>query len=155
MPKRIYAIQNRVNQKIYIGCTENPKNRFKQHLSLLRHGRHTIEDMQEDYNKYGDVFDLFLLEENIHYCDEHIEYKYMKEYRSCEREYGYNYKDYIATRINFDKPKEIACKNKDEIINPFDSIKREYIASIIEGLNNSDDVSLFDLILKLIKKNKL
>lgn len=81
----IYAIQNKVNKKIYIGKTENPQTRLQKHLYDLKGGRHIVEDMQEDYNKFGDVFDFFILEEGVSYSDRHIEYKYMKKYRTCER----------------------------------------------------------------------
>jgi group I intron endonuclease len=153
MATTIYAIQNKVNKKIYVGRSDNPKQRLKTHLSNLKNGTHNIEDMQEDYNKYGDVFDLFILEENVGFRDEYIEYKYMKKYRTSEREYGYNYKDHIAKRITFGLPKEIACKTEAEIAIPFDSIKTEYICRIVEGLNQTNDVSLYDFILQLITKS--
>lgn len=153
MALTVYAIQNKVNKKLYIGVSENPQSRLKAHLTLLRGGKHSVEDMQDDFNKYGDVFDIFILEENVDYYSLE-EYKYMKKYRSCEREYGYNYKDHIAKRINFNKPKEIACKTEAEIIPPFDSEKTEYISAIIEGLNKSNDIEMFNFILQLIHKSE-
>ncbi len=148
----IYAIQNKVNKKIYVGKTSNPQSRFKKHISDLKSGNHIVEDMQEDYNKFGDVFEIFVLEEGVTYHDCYLEYKYMKKYRSCEREYGYNYKDHIAQRTTFDKPCELACKTEAEIIPPFDSVKTEYISEIIERLNKIDDISLFDLVLQVLHK---
>lgn len=150
----IYAIQNKVNKKIYVGKTENPQSRIKQHFFNLKSGKHPVEDMQADFNKYGDVFDVFILEEGVAYHDCHNEYKYMKKYRSCEREYGYNYKDHIAKRINFQKPCEIAFKTELEILTPFCSAKNEYISAIIDGLNKTDDFELFDFILQLINKSQ-
>lgn len=149
----IYAIQNKVNKKIYIGKTENPQTRLKKHLCDLKGGRHNVEDMQEDYNKLGDVFDFFILEEGVSYSDRHIEYKYMKKYRTCEREYGYNYKDSIAKRITFDKPRELGCKTEAEILSSADSLKTEYLTAIVEALNKTDDIELFDFILQLINKS--
>ena len=152
MSTTIYAIQNKVNKKIYIGSSRNPKQRLKQHLSDLKGGRHIVEDMQEDFNKFGDVFDLFILEEDVCFHDEHIEYKYMKKYRTCEREYGYNYKDHIAKRITFDKPREIACKTEAELCSSVSSIKIEYLSAIVEALNKTEDIQLLDFILQLINK---
>ena len=151
----IYAIQNKVNKKIYIGRTENPENRLKKHISDLKHNKHPVEDMQEDFNRLGDVFDIFILEEDVKYPSSYIEYKYMKKYRTCEREYGYNYKDHIAKKVTFDKPKEIACKTEAEILPSSNSIKTEYMTAIIEALNKIDDIETFDFIFQLlIKSNK-
>ena len=149
----IYAIQNKVNKKIYVGKTENPQTRLQKHLSDLKNGRHIIEDMQEDFNRFGDVFELFILEENVCYRDRHIEYKYMKKYRTCEREFGYNYKDHLAKRVSFDKPKELACKTEAEILPSADSLKTEYLTAIVEGLNKTNDIELLDFILQLINKS--
>lgn len=149
----IYAIQNKVNKKIYIGKTENPQTRLQKHLCDLKGGRHIVEDMQEDYNKFGDVFDFFILEDGVPYSDRHIEYKYMKKYRTCEREYGYNYKDSIAKRITFDKPREFGCKTETEILPSVNSLKIKYLSDIVEALNKTDDIELLDFILQLINKS--
>ena len=150
----IYAVQNKVNKKLYIGRTENPKQRLKKHMSDLKNNRHPIEDMQDDYNKFGDVFELFILEENVSYNNEHLEYKYMKKYRTCEREFGYNYKDHIAKRINFSKPREIACKTEAEIEAPIDDKKIEYISTIVELLNQTNDLRILDFVMQFLYKSK-
>lgn len=150
----IYAIQNKVNKKIYIGYSDNPQQRFKTHLQNLKGGKHKVADMQEDFNKYGDVFEIFILEENVSYHDKHLEYKYMKKYRTDERQYGYNYNDQIAKKITFGKPREIACKTEAEILKPSISIKEKYISEIIELLNKTDDIGLIDLVYKVLTKSE-
>ena len=150
----IYAIQNTVNKKIYVGKTENPASRIEHHLSLLKNGKHPVEDMQEDYNKFGDVFDIFILESNVEYHDRHLEYMYMRKYRTTERKYGYNYKDTIAKRIHFDKPETRTFKSKSEIQKPFDDVKTKYISSIVEKLNKTENVEVLDFVLGFLEGKK-
>lgn len=61
----VYCITNVENGKKYVGKTMNkPRKRFKQHLCQLRNHKHNVEDMQEDYDKYGEkAFTLEVLEE--------------------------------------------------------------------------------------------
>ena len=47
----IYAIINKTNRKCYIGQAVNLKERTKIHISLLKSGKHHVEDMQKDYDK--------------------------------------------------------------------------------------------------------
>lgn len=148
----IYAIQNKINKKLYIGITRDPKRRLKKHLNDLKGNRHIVGDLQEDFNRFGDVFELFILEENVSYRDDYTEYKYMRKYRTCERKYGYNYNDPVAKRINFDKPKEIACKTEAEILPSDSQLKIEYISTIIEHLNKTEDFEIFEIVLQLLKK---
>lgn len=49
----IYIIENNVNGMVYIGRSEIPEARFKQHKSALVKGKHTNRLMQEDCDKYG------------------------------------------------------------------------------------------------------
>lgn len=51
-----YAIINLTNKKIYVGQTCNLKRRAKQHIKLLKNGKHYCKEMQKDYdnnNKFG------------------------------------------------------------------------------------------------------
>lgn len=62
----IYAIQCKVNNKIYIGQTVNYRNRIKYHKRVLDMNKHTNPYLQEDYNKYGiNNFTFYKLEENV------------------------------------------------------------------------------------------
>lgn len=59
----IYCITNTVNGKVYIGSAIRVKNRFRQHRSDLRLGRHGNEKLQRAWNKYGpQAFDLKVIE---------------------------------------------------------------------------------------------
>ena len=48
----IYKIINQVNGKIYIGGTKNIQNRWRQHKSALRNGKHHNPHLQNAFNKY-------------------------------------------------------------------------------------------------------
>ena len=92
-PKTVYAMQHRVTKKIYIGLTNDLQTRYKQHLSLLRNNKHHSKLMQEDYNKYGGKYDVFILDEVRNYSERHKEFDWMKYYNTKDKLYGYNVQD--------------------------------------------------------------
>lgn len=92
-PRFVYAIMHRETKKIYIGSSKNPQNRCISHIRSLRNGKHIVEDMQSDFNKYGEKFSFFILDEIKNQTEEDKEYKWMDKYKSFNRAYGYNYKD--------------------------------------------------------------
>lgn len=62
----IYAIVNKTNGNQYIGSSWNVGYRWKQHLSLLRKGKHHSTHLQHAWDLYGeDMFDFVVLVE----CD--------------------------------------------------------------------------------------
>lgn len=90
----IYAIQNTITKKIYVGRAKDAIKRFQAHMSLLRIGEHSVEDMQDDFNDFGEAsFVLFILEDNLPWNLKHREYVWMQKLNSHIREVGYNYKD--------------------------------------------------------------
>lgn len=87
----IYAIKNIVNNKIYIGSSNNIKRRFIKHKTELRKKKHCNKYLERAFHKYGEnEFDFIILE----LCElENIierEIYYIQLYKSLEREYGYN-----------------------------------------------------------------
>ena len=56
----VYCIRCKVNNKAYIGSSVDIKSRWSSHKSLLRTGKHTNKQLQEDYNKYGADSFLYL-----------------------------------------------------------------------------------------------
>lgn len=93
--RQIYALQHDATKKIYIGTSQNPVDRYRTHMSLLRNGKHKNEDMQSDYDNVGKEFSLFILEE-IDTASRVKEYEWMRKYKSHVRGRGYNYKDKFA-----------------------------------------------------------
>ena len=83
----IYKITNKVNNKVYIGITVDVKKRFTSHLnSRLNY------PLYKAFNKYGkDNFKFEIIKE----CETRdeacfLEKKYIAEYKSNIKKYGYN-----------------------------------------------------------------
>jgi len=70
----IYIIQNKVNQKVYVGVTVCYENRWSQHILSLRKKNHHSLKLQRAWNKYGEENFSF---EVIERCD--LQHLYQKE----------------------------------------------------------------------------
>ena len=85
----IYMIKNKVNGNVYIGQAADIYERWEEHISLLRRGKHVNNHLQRAWNKYGDDnFEFSIVEE----CDENAlndrEIYWIAEYDSHHN--GYN-----------------------------------------------------------------
>ena len=90
----IYMIQNKVNNKIYIGQAVDIEDRWGEHRRGLRGGYHDNTHLQRSWNKYGEEnFEFTILLE----CDESdlnmYEEYYIFELMTYDPRAGYN-KDY-------------------------------------------------------------
>lgn len=94
--KYVYAIQHNVTKRMYIGSSNNVKSRYFNHIYRLRSGKHNIEDMQADFDQYGEDYSVFVLDQFTSYIDRRIEYEWMQKYQTHIRGKGYNYKDRAA-----------------------------------------------------------
>jgi len=88
----IYAIKNIINNKIYIGSSNNYKLRWGRHKSNLKHNKHDNIHLQRAWNKYGEeTFKFDIIEElsknNILLEKEQF---YMDKYKSYDFNFGYN-----------------------------------------------------------------
>lgn len=87
----IYCIENTINGKKYIGLSRNIEQRWNEHRSKLRRGKHINICLQRAWDKYGeDAFMFYILE----LCDsdmlsEREEYYIAKEH-TLSHEFGYN-----------------------------------------------------------------
>lgn len=88
---QVYMIRHNVTGKMYIGRSQDVKKRTAQHFTMLRAGRHPVEDMQDDYNKHGDDYTVTILGEAT--ATNKLEIRMQDKYQSCVRGIGYNYKD--------------------------------------------------------------
>ncbi len=103
LPRTIYAIQHNKTKRIYIGSSSDVPNRYWNHIYRLRSGKHGVEDMQKDFNDYGEDFSLFILDEINNHNERNKEYEWMKRYQSNIRGKGYNYKDHARHFIQAGK----------------------------------------------------
>ena len=59
----IYAIKNKLNNKLYIGSAINFEKRKREHYSNLRNNKHHSKYLQRSFNKYGENnFEFIVLE---------------------------------------------------------------------------------------------
>lgn len=99
----IYAIRCKSTGKVYIGRSQNPRERMRQHFNLLKKGDRAscgAESFREDFARYGAAdFELFILERGV--TPENFrerEAYWINEYRATDRRYGYN-KDPMETNF--------------------------------------------------------
>jgi len=97
----IYAIKNKTNNKLYIGSSVSPTQRWqKEHLPALNNNKHYNRHLQHSWNKYGENnFEFLVLEE----CDENLlverEGYWIEHHKSWDRDHGYNLNRYVDDRI--------------------------------------------------------
>jgi predicted transcriptional regulator len=89
----IYCIENLLNNKKYIGESENISGRIVAHKSLLRRNKHDNPYLQRAYNKSGlENFSFYILEE----CSvdkeilDNLETYYIDLYHTRNKRFGYN-----------------------------------------------------------------
>lgn len=89
MKSGIYAIKNKMNNKMYIGQSVNVNKRKSYHLWLLRNNSHFNPKLQNAFNKYGEEnFEFVILEKcNKEELDDK-EIEYISRYNTTNN--GYN-----------------------------------------------------------------
>ena len=129
---QVYMIRHNVTNKVYIGKSSNPKRRYASHLQSLRRGDHHVEDLQSDFDKYGDNLSFSIIGDGD--SPGQTEHELMDKYQSCVRSIGYNYND-PHTR-----------KGKS------DPLRQEYIETIIKQLRKTQNIAVLDYVCRLLQK---
>jgi len=87
----VYKIENKVNNKVYIGSSIDLDSRKYKHFWMLKHNIHDNLYLQNSYNKYGeDNFVFEVLEECSMSLLIKMENYYIDLYTSNTQERGYN-----------------------------------------------------------------
>lgn len=87
----IYVIRNKINDKVYIGITENINQRQNRHWNLLNNNTHQSPGLQNAFNLYGaENFYFDITEVEIENRDQlcQLEIDLIKQYNSYQN--GYN-----------------------------------------------------------------
>lgn len=92
-PRSIYEIKHLQTGRMYIGSSNDVMKRWKRHLWELQSGSHPVEEMQRDYDRYGDEYSFSIIGHIADESEDHKEYDCMLERCSNVRGLGYNYKD--------------------------------------------------------------
>ena len=87
----IYAIKHNRTGRIYVGRTQNLKERCSQHFSALKRGKHSIGMMQADFDRYGNDFTVSVLKIAETY-DTAEEGAWINKLKTYDPNIGYNYK---------------------------------------------------------------
>lgn len=92
-PRKVYAIRHEVTNRVYIGSSCHVDRRFTEHLAALRANRHPVNDMQADFDRYGEKFTVTVLDHIASDREKDKEFEWMDKNRSWVRGVGYNYND--------------------------------------------------------------
>ena len=122
----IYKITNKINNKPYIGSSNNIKRRWRQHISLLNNNKHHSIKLQRAWNKYGqDNFKFEILEE----CEVekllYLEQFYIDKYKAYFE--GYNSKEntrdiYTIDDYIKDEKSKQACEYIEKFMGIYDTL---------------------------------
>ena len=132
----VYMIRHNVTGRMYIGRSQDVQKRIYQHLQRLRSGKHSVEDMQKDFDEYGNDFTVSILGEvdNNHL---NLEIEMMDKYNSTTRGVGYNYKDpHITVAIRNSKKKRST---------------RAKLIGLIDSMTEEEKIYAYTLLSKLFK----
>src|SRR4030067_118309 len=66
MTTGIYAIKHIGSGRMYIGCSVNIEQRWRQHLHKLRSERHPTQKLQNAWTKHGETMFEFIVLESCH-----------------------------------------------------------------------------------------
>ena len=87
----IYQIENKVNNKKYIGKSVDIIHRLWHHKNLLKKNKHINKLLQLDWNNYGEEnFCFSIIKECLNEKLNCFEEYYIEYYNSYKSEYGYN-----------------------------------------------------------------
>jgi group I intron endonuclease len=126
-------IRHDLTGRMYIGSSKDVEKRTNNHLGLLRNGNHPVEDMQKDFNEYGDCFSVSILETITDYSEKNKEYEWMMKYNSHIRGDGYNYKDKAKVQLQTRVAKK---DNKEELHKLIDTLTANQIIFVLTFLKN-------------------
>jgi len=86
----IYKITNKVNNKIYIGSSNNIESRWKRHIAFLKKNKHENRYLQKSWIKYDANFNFEILERTSKEKLLEREQHYISILKSFKRSIGYN-----------------------------------------------------------------
>lgn len=110
----VYKITCIENNKAYIGRSQCPVTRIREHYIALRNGKHKQKGFQEDFDRYGEnAFTFEILGEDNFGLN--VEKRMQKIFKTYLPEYGYNTKDqnWYRNKKPSDVPVEYLLNNSN------------------------------------------
>lgn len=115
----IYQIRNKINNKIYIGSTNDINKRWNNHKSKLNNKIHENSYLQAAWDKYGEEnFEFSIIEQVNDQNRIEKEIFYLQETKSYERDIGYNFDKNPTDKSGKNNPfygKQHSKETKDKI----------------------------------------
>lgn len=109
----VYKIENTIEHKIYIGQSNNIKNRINNHLKALGSNKHIIPKLQEDFNRLGK--EVFITNTLFNSCDKKERLEKEKEYIETYIKEGWQVYNTISSETIVPTPLEYAAVLKELI----------------------------------------
>lgn len=132
----VYKIENTINRKVYIGSSSKLRERFRDHVNLLKIRKHENSHLQAAWNKYGSESFTF---EIFEYCEKEFlaerEQYYIDLYNSvCS---GYNIcpvaYSHLGRRNSDESKKKMSLAKIGKPGTPWSPEKREKMSKIDRG----------------------
>ena len=112
----IYCIKNDKNNKVYIGQSVDVEKRKNCHFYKLNNNIHENEHLQYSFNKYGsECFSFSVIKECCKDELNYLESNYIKEYNSCNSNFGYNIRSGGANPTIAEETRYKLCLSKSKM----------------------------------------
>lgn len=107
----VYAIVNIVEFKVYIGSSYDVHRRLQVHLSKLTNGKHSIAELQKDFNNDFRFILLYECDKNIE-KEDLLEKEYIFMLQFIERGFSlYNTQPFETCKKHKISAREVICKH--------------------------------------------
>lgn len=109
----VYKFTNTINGKIYIGSSVDVRRRICHHLRQLKNGNHNNQHLLSAWRKYGEeafTCEIIILAEPKDLLT--FEQKFMDEYKSSDKHFGYNKAPYAKNTLGYKFTEEQIAKMK-------------------------------------------
>lgn len=108
----VYTITNKIDNKIYLGCSIDVHARLKKHQRNLKNKKHPNNHLQSAYNKYGkENFSFEMLE----YCEKEILYSQENYWANLLNVHNENFGYNISPTNPLNSHKHISKETRDKI----------------------------------------
>jgi group I intron endonuclease len=140
----IYCIENRINNKKYIGCSKDIERRWYHHKRDLESNNHSNRYLQSSYNKYGENNFKFSIIQELPYSKKQLQLMetYWIIYFSSFRDFGMGYNLTLGGEGNWGLTLSEETKKRLSEVNKGKILSKEVREKISYGVlkSNTEEV---------------